>query len=165
MAVPAPRNATGPDTLNDLGNLLLAFVMLWAYMQFSQFLIIWSGNLKEEIPWYLSRTRHGWEWPAVALIIFLFVLPFLRLLSRETKRRGERLARLAALIVVMDWLADLLARGPVLLAARPANSLARPRRDRGHRRALDRRIPLAPRPEAPDPGPPGGRPGFPKGDA
>ena len=45
-----------PDRLHDLGNLMLAFVMLWAYMSFSQFLIIWSGNLTEEIPWYLRRS-------------------------------------------------------------------------------------------------------------
>lgn len=104
---PDPRvgGSTGSDTLNDLGNLLLAFVMLWAYMHFSQFLIIWSGNLKEEIPWYLARTRGGWQWPAVVLILFEFVLPFLVLLNRESKRRGERLARIAALIVVMHMLA------------------------------------------------------------
>ena len=48
-----------PDTFNDLGNLLLAFTMLWAYMSFSQYLIIWSGNLTEEIPWYLRRSVGG----------------------------------------------------------------------------------------------------------
>ncbi len=50
-----------PPRLHDLGNLMLAFVMLWAYMAFSQFLIIWAGNLAEEIPWYLRRTRGGWQ--------------------------------------------------------------------------------------------------------
>ena len=50
-----------PGRLNDLGNLLLAFVMLWAYTSFCQFLIVWSGNLTEEIPWYLRRTRGGWN--------------------------------------------------------------------------------------------------------
>lgn len=102
---PRAGGGTGPEALNDLGNLLLAFVMLWAYMHFSQFLIIWSGNLKEEIPWYLARTRDGWQWPAVVLILFEFMLPFLVLLNRESKRRGERLARIAALIVVMHMLA------------------------------------------------------------
>src|SRR5262249_49381825 len=61
-----------PDSLHDLGNLLLAFVMLWAYLAFSQFLIIWSGNLPEEIQWYLSRMRHGWQWVAAALVVFHF---------------------------------------------------------------------------------------------
>ena len=50
-----------PETFNDLGNLLLAFTMLWAYLSFSQFLIIWAGNLAEEIPWYIRRLHGGWE--------------------------------------------------------------------------------------------------------
>ena len=111
ILVIAPRSGkgarpdlTGPGTFNDLGNLLLAFVMLWAYMQLSQFLIIWSGNLLEEIPWYLKRTQGGWQWIAITLIGFQFILPFLALLQRESKRRPERLARLAALIVVMNVL-------------------------------------------------------------
>ena len=53
-----------PRRFNDLGNLMLAFMMLWAYMSFSQYLIIWSGNLTEEIPWYLRRTAGGWQWIA-----------------------------------------------------------------------------------------------------
>ena len=60
-ASPMSEIAT-PGRLNDLGNLLLAFVMLWAYMSFCQYLIVWSGNLTEEIPWYLRRTRGGWQW-------------------------------------------------------------------------------------------------------
>ena len=59
--------AATPDRLHDLGNLMLAFTMLWAYMSFAQYLIIWSGNLPEEIPWYLRRTRGGWQWVALAL--------------------------------------------------------------------------------------------------
>ena len=70
-----------PERLNDLGNLLLAFVMLWAYMSFSQYLIIWSGNLTDEIPWYLKRTRGGWEWVAVALVVCQFFLPFFLLVD------------------------------------------------------------------------------------
>ena len=62
--------------LHDLGNLMLAFTMLWAYMSFSQFLIIWSGNLPEEIPWYIRRARGAWQWIALALIVFHFFLPF-----------------------------------------------------------------------------------------
>ena len=75
-----------PGRLNDLGNLLLAFVMLWAYMSFCQYLIVWSGNLKEEIPWYLKRTRGGWEWFALGLIACQFFMPFFLLLVRENKR-------------------------------------------------------------------------------
>lgn len=92
-----------PGRLNDLGNLLLAFVMLWAYMSFCQFLIIWSGNLTEEIPWYLRRTRGGWQWIALALIVFQFFLPFFILLFRENKRRTQQAARVALWILLMHW--------------------------------------------------------------
>jgi hypothetical protein len=85
----------------DLGNLLLAFVMLWAYLAFSQFLIIWSGNLPEEIPWYLSRLRHGWQWVAAALLVFHFFMPFFLLLSRYMKDKVRTLASIAFLILVM----------------------------------------------------------------
>jgi hypothetical protein len=84
--------------LHDLGNLMLAFTMLWAYMAFSQYLIIWSGNLPEEIPWYLRRARGAWQWVALALIVFHFFLPFFVLLFRENKRHGRRLARVAAFL-------------------------------------------------------------------
>ncbi len=85
--------------LNDLGNLLLAFVMLWAYMSFCQFLIIWSGNLSEEIPWYLRRTRGGWQWVAIFLVVCQFFLPFFVLLFRENKRRPTSLLRVASWIL------------------------------------------------------------------
>jgi hypothetical protein len=91
---------------HDLGNLILAFVMLWAYMAISQFLIIWAGNLPEEITWYLHRTQGGWEWMALALILFDFTLPFLLLLSRGIKQRGQLLAWVAAAVLVMH-LVDL----------------------------------------------------------
>lgn len=97
-------DALTPDRLNDQGNLLLGFVMLWAYMSFSQFLIIWSGNLTEEIPWYLRRTNGPYVWLAPALIAFHFAVPFLILLFRETKRRKEMLVFVAAGIVVMHVL-------------------------------------------------------------
>jgi hypothetical protein len=92
---------TTAGRLNDLGNLLLAFTMLWAYLSFSQYLIIWAGNLTEEIPWYLRRTRGGWGWIASALILFQFFLPFFLLLSRDLKRRVETLAVVAGVILVM----------------------------------------------------------------
>ena len=98
---PAPDLVT-PSQWHDLGNLLLAFVMLWTYMSFSQYLIIWSGNLVEEIPWYLRRTRGGWQWLAVIIIVFQFALPFFILLFRAAKRRAETLRNVAALIVVMQ---------------------------------------------------------------
>src|SRR5687768_13883758 len=71
----------------DLGKLLLAFVMLWAYFSFSQFLIIWAGNLPEEIPFFVERSRHGWQYVSAALVIGHFALPFVLLLSRDVKKR------------------------------------------------------------------------------
>jgi hypothetical protein len=89
------------DTLNDLGNLLFAFVMLWAYLSFAQFLIIWSGDLPEEIHWYLSRLDHGWQWIAAISLAFHFAVPFLLLLGRVNKRRPERLATIAAVVLLV----------------------------------------------------------------
>jgi len=95
-----------PSRFQDLGNLMLAFVMLWAYLSFSQFLIIWSGNLVEEIPWYLRRLRGGWQYVALALIAFHFFAPFFALLFRDTKRKMGLLMVVAAAIIVMH-LVDL----------------------------------------------------------
>jgi hypothetical protein len=89
------------QNFHDLGNLMLAFVMLWAYVAFSQFLIVWSGNLPEEIPWYIARMGGGWGWIAGGLIVFHFALPFLLLLSRQNKRRLRTLATLAAAMLVL----------------------------------------------------------------
>jgi hypothetical protein len=87
--------------LHDLGKLLLTFVMLWAYMGFSQLLIIWSGNLPEEISWYNARLNGGWEWVGAILLFLQFVLPFLILLSQAIKRNPKTLAALAIFILVI----------------------------------------------------------------
>jgi hypothetical protein len=91
-----------PAHFHDLGTLLFAFVMLWAYLSFSQFLIIWAGNIKSEIPWYTSRATGGWAAIAVFLIIFHFAAPFLLLLNRPLKRRKEVLAVLAGAMMVVS---------------------------------------------------------------
>jgi hypothetical protein len=96
-----------PRHFHDLGKLLLAFVMLWAYLAFSQFLIIWSANLPEEIPWYIERFRGLWGALAILLVLGHFALPFLLLLSRDLKRRGTLLAKVAIFIILMR-LADLI---------------------------------------------------------
>jgi hypothetical protein len=88
---------------HDIGNLILAFVMLWAYVSFSQFLIIWSGNLPEETPWYLHRIGHGWQAIAVGLVAFHFVLPFVILLNRKVKRNARILAAVAAAILLVRF--------------------------------------------------------------
>ncbi|HVH26257.1 MAG TPA: hypothetical protein VM818_05840 [Vicinamibacterales bacterium] len=87
--------------LHDLGNLMLAFVMLWAYFSFSQYLIIWAGNLPHEITWYLHRVQTSWRYVGVALIVFHFALPFVLLLSRAVKRRAEGLANVAVVILTL----------------------------------------------------------------
>ncbi len=87
--------------VNDLGNFLLAGVMLWAYMTLSQYLIIWSGNLAEETPWIFRRTNGGWEFVGLLLTIFHFFAPFLVLLSRTVKRRISWLVNVAGLILFM----------------------------------------------------------------
>lgn len=96
-----------PRHFHDWGKLFLAFVMLWAYFSFSQFLIIWSGNLPEEIEWYLHRLHGGWGLVALLLVLFHFALPFVLLLSRDLKRSGRLLAGVALLMLVMRWV-DLL---------------------------------------------------------
>ncbi len=90
-----------PRHFHDLGKLLLTLTMLWAYFAFSQLLIIYSGNLPEEIPWYLDRLRGGWQYIAFALVLFQFALPFALLLSRDLKRHAGRLVFVAALAMFM----------------------------------------------------------------
>jgi hypothetical protein len=87
--------------LHDLGNMMFAFMVLWAYLSFSQFLIIWAGNLPDEIPWYLRRLRGGWGWVALTLVIFHFATPFVLLLTRKVKRNAGRLIRVCILMIVI----------------------------------------------------------------
>jgi hypothetical protein len=108
---------TDIEARHDLGKLLLAFVMLWTYMAFSQFLIIWYGNLPEEVVWYAPRLDGGWQWIALSLVLFKFAIPFILLLSRAWKRSPLRLRSLAAVLLVMTWV-EL-----VWLVAPPTRSL------------------------------------------
>lgn len=111
--------ALRPHHFHDYGKLLLAFVMIWSYIAVSQLLIIWSGHLPEEIPWYLERVRGGWRWVSIALILFHFLLPFLLLLSRDLKRNARLLSYVAVGVLVMRWVdlywqaAPTFHRGPV----------------------------------------------------
>ena len=90
-----------PRHLHDLGKFLLALVMVWAYFSFSQFLIIWAGNLPEEIPWYMTRLHGGWQYVALLLVFGHFALPFALLLSRDLKRNFKLLAGIAIFILCM----------------------------------------------------------------
>jgi hypothetical protein len=95
-----------PRHLHDLGKFMLALVMVWAYFSFSQFLIIWAGNLPEEIPFYLRRMNHGWGWVGLMLVFGHFALPFALLLSRDLKR-NFKLLRAIALFILFIRLVDL----------------------------------------------------------
>lgn len=92
-----------PRHLHDYGKLLLAFTMLWAYFSISQFLIIWSGNLPEEITWYKARIEGGWKAMSLVIVLFHFVLPFVLLLSANLKKDARKLAGIAALLLSMRW--------------------------------------------------------------
>lgn len=93
-----------PRHFHDLGNLLLAFVMLWAYVSFSQFLIIWSGNLPEEVPWYLTRIGPAWQGLALLLVACHFAAPLAILLVRSSKQNARRLAVLAGALLALRFL-------------------------------------------------------------
>ena len=96
-----------PKHLRDLGGLLLTWVMFWAYFAFSQFLLIWAGNLTDEVPYYLKRMRGGWEWVGVALIALHFFAPFLLLLFREVKDNATALLCVALGVLVLRFVDNL----------------------------------------------------------
>jgi hypothetical protein len=89
------------EYLHDFGKLMFAFVVLWAYLSFSQWLIIWSGNMLSEIRWYLMRLYHGWQYFGTALIFIHFVFPFALLLSRSLKRHAGRIVAVCFLLLFM----------------------------------------------------------------
>ena len=95
-----------PYHFHDLGKLTLAFVMLWAYFNFSQYLLTYAANLVEEVPYMIVRSSHGWEYLALLLVTFHFAVPFLLLLSRDRKRSARRLVLVALWLLAMRY-ADL----------------------------------------------------------
>jgi hypothetical protein len=97
------RKILKPGNLNDYGNLMLTFIMLWGWFTFSQWLIIWAGNLPEEISWYLVRLHHGWRYVGFVLLMFYFAVPFVLLLSKNLKRNPHALVWLAGWMLVMRW--------------------------------------------------------------
>lgn len=98
---PPLKDAMRADYLNDLGNVILTFVILWAYMSFAQFLVTWLGNNQDEITWYIRRTDGGWRWVGAALMFLHFLVPFILLLMRPLKRKLGRLAAVAGGLLFM----------------------------------------------------------------
>jgi hypothetical protein len=101
---PHVARALSTDRFHDYGTLMYAFIMLWAYLSYSQFLIIWSANLPEEIPFYLRRFGDGWQSVTLVGVAGHFVLPWLLLLFRSTKRMTRRLVAVACFMLVMRFL-------------------------------------------------------------
>ena len=99
---PPIQEAISSKALNDLGNLLLTFLVIWAYMVFFQFMLIWIANFPFEVIWYLDRSRGGWQWVAWALFLLHFVVPFFLLLMRPIKQNPLTLAGVAGLLLVMQ---------------------------------------------------------------
>ena len=98
---PPLRGTLTSGHLRDLGNLLLAFVMFWAYVSASQLILIWLANIKEEVPYYQVRVHGFWSAVAVTIATFQFAAPFLLLLGRELKCKRESLLRIAILVFVV----------------------------------------------------------------
>jgi hypothetical protein len=96
-----------PDFVQDHGKWMLTFIMVWAYFSFSQWLIIWAGNLPDEITWYMRRLNGGWGFVGLWLVVFHFAVPFVILLSRPFKRDITKLVWLAVWLLFMRYL-DLL---------------------------------------------------------
>ena len=98
--LPGGAGAESPAVWKDLGNLLLGALMFWAYVAYSQFLIVWSGNLPREAAWYLHRNAGGWHGLLIVLAVVQLFLPVLLLLSKFTKRRTRFFAALAGVVVL-----------------------------------------------------------------
>lgn len=103
---PHARLAT-PQQFHDLGNFMFAFTILWTYMSAGQYIIIWSGNLPEEVEYFIHRAQGGWAFVALAVAVLLFALPFLVMLFKNNKKRSAVLAGIAAYLLLVRPL-DLL---------------------------------------------------------
>ena len=101
MQNPARPVEVSVKASHDLGNLMFAFIIFWTYVEVSQYIIIWSGNLPEEIPWYLVRNSHGWKIVSWILVLTQFVIPFLLLLAQSRKKNLNRLAKVALYVLAI----------------------------------------------------------------
>lgn len=99
----AQAERASPQEFNDLGNLMLMFVMLWAYLAYTEYLIIWSEDLRHENAWHLPRIETSWRWLGVFLIAFQFAVPFFVLLFRDAKRRAPIMLALGSGLLFAHW--------------------------------------------------------------
>lgn len=106
-ATEAFRHVVGAPIFSDLGSLLMAFVMIWSYVQLSQLLIIWSANIPEEATWYLHRMKGGWQWIGWSLLVLHFAVPFVTMMS-QTVRSNPRWLRLVALLIMVMYFVHLV---------------------------------------------------------
>ena len=90
-----------PKALNDIGNLLLSFVVIWMYMEWFQFMLVWIANVQVDVVWYGPRMRNGWQWVFWALVLLHFAAPFGALLLRRIKQNVPALRAVAALVLAM----------------------------------------------------------------
>jgi hypothetical protein len=110
--LPPLNRVLGRRHFHDYGKLMLTFVMLWAYLNFAQYLIIWAGNVPEESGWFVVRETGVWGWIGVTLILLHFAFPFLMLLKQDFKRKAKRLALLALFVLIMRVFDMLYLIGP-----------------------------------------------------
>jgi hypothetical protein len=113
-------NLVSVEALNDLGNILFTFLIIWTYLGFFQYMLIWIANLQYDIIWYLPRSQGGWKWVGWALIIFHFAVPFFLLLLRDVKRDPLRLAMVAGLILFMQLVYNYFQVQPAVASRRIA---------------------------------------------
>lgn len=111
------RTELQPATLNDFGNLLLTYVMCWAYIAFTQFLIIWAEDLPHEIAWYVPRVQTSWRWLTITIFALLFAIPFVLLLFRAIKRTPASLGGLAMMLLIGQLLFNFYLVIPTLMPA------------------------------------------------
>jgi hypothetical protein len=97
------RGIISPERYHDLGKMMFGFTVFWAYIAFSQYMLIWYGNLPEETVWYRHRLEHGWEVHSAALLVAHFIIPFWVLLPRGAKRTVPVMAVMGVWFLVMNW--------------------------------------------------------------
>ena len=93
-----------PERCQDLGTLVMVFIMLWAYVSISQFIILWQGNIPETGVWYVKRLKGGWEAVGLALVLLHFAVPFFLLLMRSIKKSFKAMTAVVSLVLIMRWI-------------------------------------------------------------